>query len=234
MIKIPDQCKNCLNMNLRECICTIYEHLPGEYERETVESCPSFLDRGSTDQLSALVKYIDEDPDLEVNRALEAAVNRILSGYEEKFKVMVIGVARRKIKSIVRMVDITDKLLDRLSDDSELQNMTASQSLRLLSELNYSVNNDLSFIMKLIQPDSTFKDIQVYLDARQQTLYSNGASPATESKAEGIINNLSSTSREKIRDAFEILLRNIEPDDNKPFIVDKEVLEEAGEDVEKV
>jgi len=234
MRKIPEQCRNCLNMNLKDIICSNYEHLPGEYGREDVETCPAFLDRGNTDQLDMLVKYIDEDPDDLVNRSLETAINRILNGYEDKFKVMVIGVARRKIKSIVRMVDITDKLLDRLSNEEELQNMTASQSLRLLSELNYSINNDLSFIMKLIQPDSTFKDIQVYLDARQQTLYANGASPATESKAESIISNLSSTSREKIRDAFEMLLRNVEPEEPVPFSISEEVVEEVGDEIDKL
>lgn len=224
--RIPEQCRGCLNMTVSTGLCTLYEQLPGEYGREDVLSCPSYLDAAKDDQLTILAKYIDDDTDGIVSQALERAVNKIMGGYQEKFKIMVVGVARRKIKAIIRMVDVIDNLLDKLSSTEELQNMTANQSLRLLSELNASVNSDLSFIMKLIEPDSTFKDIQTFIDARQINV--NGASPATNATADQIL-QLSSTSRDKIRDAFDMLLRNIEPDSSSPVTLPEEEVREVME-----
>lgn len=211
--RVPEQCRSCLNFSFSESLCRIYEHLPGEYSRKDVTSCPSFLDRAKEDQLTTLARYIDEDPDEVVTKSLERAIGNILDGYQDKFKVMVVGIARRKIKAIVRMVDVIDRLIDKLSDDAQLQSMSANQSLRLLSELNASVNNDLSFIMKLISPDSTFKDIQAYIDNRQINI--NGTSPETSKRVDDIL-SMSSTSREKVREAFDALLYNLEPMTSDP------------------
>ena len=85
--------------------------------------------------------------------------------------------------------------------------MTPSQIIRLLSDLNLSVNNDLSFIMKLLNADSDIKDIQTYIDNRSINI--NGSSEATEIKAEEIL-KMSGTSRDKIREAFDSILHNID------------------------
>lgn len=206
---IPSQCKLCLNFDLEESICKHYEELPGEGDRKDVKDCTSFFARSKEDDLKLLAEYIDEDKDRVVETRIEEAVSSVLDGYDTKFKVMVVGIARRKIKAMVKMVDIIDILLNRLADidDSTVNDMTPGQIIRLLSELNTSVNNDLSFIMKLVQPDSDLKDLQVYID--NKTLNINGSTPATEMKTEEIL-KLTGTSRDKIRDAFEALLNNID------------------------
>lgn len=206
---IPSQCKLCLNFDLEDSICKHYEELPGEGDRKDVKDCTSFFARSKEDDLKLLAEYIDEDKDRVVETRIEEAVSSVLDGYDTKFKVMVVGIARRKIKAMVKMVDIIDILLNRLADidSSTVDNMTPGQIIRLLSELNTSVNNDLSFIMKLVQPDSDLKDLQVYID--NKTLNINGSTPATEMKTEEIL-KLTGTSRDKIRDAFEALLNNID------------------------
>jgi hypothetical protein len=206
---IPSQCKLCVNFNLEDCICKHYEELPGEGDRRDIKDCPSFFARAKEDDLKLLAEYIDEDKDKLVEQRIDEAVNTILQGYDTKFKVMVVGIARRKIKAMVKMVDIIDILLNKLADidDKTVQGMTPGQTIRLLSELNASVNNDLSFVMKLVQPDSDLKDLQVYIE--NKTLNINGTTPATEMKTEEIL-ELTGTSRDKIRDAFEALLNNIE------------------------
>ena len=204
---IPKQCLNCMQLSREEGICSIYEHLPGEFGRENVTDCPSFLDRNQEKELSLLVKYIDEDKDHLVEASITKAVNNILSGYEEKFKIMVVGVARRKIKAMVKMVDIIDTLLDKLADRESLDNMTSGQTIRLLSELNSSINNDLTFIMKLVNPDTQFRDLQAWIDARS-VININGTSPTTEMKTDEIL-KMTGVSRDKVRIAFDALLNNI-------------------------
>lgn len=205
--KIPEQCKMCAQWNSEESICKVYESLPGEYGREEVTDCPSFYEAGRGDELRLLAEYIDEDPDHLVEQRINAVVSRIINGYEEKFKIMVVGIARRKIKSMIKMVDIIDILLEKLSDRNTLDEMSPHQTLRLLSELNSSINSDLAFIMKLVNPDTKLHDLQLWIDARS-VINTNGASIETELKSEEIL-SMTSTSRENIRNAFEALLQNI-------------------------
>lgn len=211
---VPEQCRLCINFNSDEMICKNYDFLPGEGDRSDVKDCQSFIDKESRDNenLRVLADYIKEDKDGLVEQRIQEAVTNILDGYENKFKVMVIGIARRKISGMVKMVDIIDILLNKLSDinDETVQDMTPGQILRLLSELNASVNNDLAFIMKLIQPDSNLKDIQAYIDNRHINI--NGASAATELKADEIL-KLTGTSRDKIREAFDAILHNVDVSD---------------------
>ena len=204
---IPTQCLECMQFSRDEGVCSIYEHLPGEFGREEVTDCPSFLDRSQEKELSMLVKYIDEDKDHLVEASITKAVNNILSGYEEKFKIMVVGIARRKIKAMVKMVDIIDTLLDKLADRESLDNMTSGQTIRLLSELNSSINNDLTFIMKLVNPDTQFRDLQAWIDARS-VINVNGSSVTTELKSDEIL-KMTGVSRDKVRLAFDALLNNI-------------------------
>lgn len=208
---IPTQCLECMQFSRKESVCSIYEHLPGEFGREEVTDCPSFLDRSQEKELSMLVKYIDEDKDHLVEASITKAVNNILSGYEEKFKIMVVGIARRKIKAMVKMVDIIDTLLDKLADRESLDNMTSGQTIRLLSELNSSINNDLTFIMKLVNPDTQFRDLQAWIDARS-VINVNGASVTTEVKSDEIL-KMTGVSRDKVRIAFDALLNNIAKED---------------------
>lgn len=207
-----DQCKLCLNFDARNKTCKQYDELPGEGSRIHVIDCPAFLDMTKENDLKLLAQYIDEDEDKLIEQAVTKVVDRVLKGYEDKFKVMVVGIARRKIQAMVKMVDIIDILLSRLSDlnTNMLEDLNSSQVIRLLSELNSSVNNDLSFIMKLLSPDSQLKDLQVYIDQRSVNINSNGASPATEVKAEHLL-KIAGVSRDKIRDAFDALLHNLEP-----------------------
>jgi ABC-type antimicrobial peptide transport system ATPase subunit len=167
------------------------------------------LDLAKSNDLKLLSEYIDEDQDKLIEQAVTRVVGRVLDGYEDKMKVMVVGIARRKIKAMVKMVDIIDILLGRLSDlnTNMLEDLNSSQVIRLLSELNGSINNDLGFIMKLVSPDSDLKDLQVYIDQRQVNV--NGSSAATEVKAEQIL-QMTGVSRDKIRDAFDALLNNID------------------------
>lgn len=221
-MNLPPQCAECLNYKTSESRCSIHDYLVGEGNRAHVKECPSYLPRTeSGDSLKLLAEYIDQDADGLVAKSLENAIDKILTGYNEKFKLMVIGVARRKIKSIVKMVDIVDRLLDRVSDDN--LDLTASQSIRLLSELNNSINTDLSFIMKLVQPDSTFQDIQMYFDQRTQILNTNGASPTTNNAASKIL-ELTGTSRENVRAAFDVVLKSLESSrvSAEPVVVDSE------------
>lgn len=225
MSKVPDQCKLCANFTEEEGICSIYEMLPGEYDRKDVKDCPSFFESNQEEELKALAKYIDEDPDHIVEASLMNVVNKVVSGYEDKFKIMVVGVARRKIKAMVRMVDIIDSILERLSRNAVLEDMSNSQMIRLLSELNYSINNDLTFIMKLVNPDSTLRDLQVWLDARS-VINVNGASDLTEKKSEEIL-NITNVSRDKIRDAFDAILNNIKVEGvEEEHVATEEELEE--------
>ena len=207
MPKIPDQCLLCSNLNAEEGLCKVYEFLPGEYGRESVKECPSFYEKNQDEELKILAQYIDEDKDHLIESSLTNVVNRILEGYEEKFKIMVVGIARRKIKAMIKMVDIIDVVLEKLSESSTIDVMSSGQMIRLLSELNYSINNDLTFIMKLVNPDSTLKDLQLWIDARS-VVNVNGASKETEMKTEEIL-SLTNVSRDKIRDAFESILHNI-------------------------
>lgn len=226
MKEIPSQCRLCVNFNIEESLCNIHEQLPGEYGRENVVNCPSFLERGTkeADDLKFLIEYIDEDPDSTVEAAINKAVNRILSDYENKYKVMIVGIARRKIKSIIKMVDIVDAVLDRLGEEQILSGMAPSQAIRLLSELNSSMNSDLSFIMKLVNPDTKLQDLQLWIDNRSINI-DTGSSPATDMKAEEIL-KLSGASRDKIRDAFDALLHQI---NNNEDVIDV-VEQEEGED----
>lgn len=209
MKDIPSQCKLCINFDKESMLCNIHEQLPGEYGREAVKDCPSFLEEGTkdADDLRLLMQYVDEDPDSQVEASISKAVDRILSDYENKYKIMIVGIARRKIKSIIKMVDIIDAVLDKLGKEDTLSNMGPSQAIRLLSELNQSVNNDLTFIMKLVNPDTKLQDLQMWIDARSVVNVS-GVSQATDLKADEIL-KLSGASRDKIRDAFDALLHQI-------------------------
>lgn len=224
-MNIPSQCLECLNYKTSELRCSIYDYLVGEGDRADVKDCPSVLKRGEEDSLKLLAKYIDDDADGVVEQSINQAVDRILKGYSNKFKVMVIGVARRKIKSVIKMTDIVDRLLDRVSSD-EL-NLTASQSIRLLSELNNSINTDLAFIMKLVQPDSTFQDIQMFFDQRTVNIQANGSSAGVNKVSDDIM-RLTSTSRENIRGAFNILLNTLQSEraGTEPVEVSQDFIEE--------
>lgn len=226
---VPSQCKLCMNFNEEESLCRVYEQLPGEYGREDIKECSSFIERGTkeSDDLSLLIKYMEEDEkgQLVLEESVSKAVDRILSDYENKYKVLIVGIARRKIKSIIKMVDIIDTVIDRLGEYETLSNMAPSQAIRLLSELNHSVNNDLTFIMKLVNPDTKLQDLQMWIDARSVTV--NGASPVTDMKADEIL-KMSGASRDKIRDAFDALLHQVASDDNIE-IVDIEELEKDEE-----
>lgn len=226
MIKIPSQCKLCVNFDEDEELCRIHEQLPGEYGREDVTDCPSFLERGTkdADDLKLLLQYVDEDPDQAVEASISKAVDRILSDYENKYKVLIVGIARRKIKSIIKMVDIVDVILDRLGGEDTLANMAPSQAIRLLSELNHSMNNDLTFIMKLVNPDTKLAELQMWIDNRSVTV--NGSSPATDMKADEIL-KMSGASRDKIRDAFDALLHQIGSNDDELIeVVDTEEIDD--------
>lgn len=224
MPKVPSQCKLCINFDQEDSLCLIHEQLPGEYGREDVTDCPSFIERGTkdADDLQLLLQYVDEEPQA-LENSVSKAVDRILSDYETKYKVLIVGIARRKIKSIIKMVDIIDSILDRLGQQEALANMAPNQALRLLSELNHSMNNDLTFIMKLVNPDTKLADLQMWIDARSVNI-NNGASSTTEMKADEIL-NLTGASRDKIRDAFDALLHQIDKGDG---IID--VVEEVDPD----
>jgi hypothetical protein len=227
MSKVPSQCKLCVNFNESEELCRIHEQLPGEYGREDVKDCPSFLEKNTkdADDLNLLLKYVDEDPDQVVEANISEAVDRILSDYENKYKVLIVGIARRKIKSIIKMVDIVDSILDKLGEEETLADMAPSQAIRLLSELNHSMNNDLTFIMKLVNPDTKLSELQMWIDARSVTV--NGSSPATDMKADEIL-RMSGASRDKIRDAFDALLHQIGSEEDLIDIVDAEEIEDEG------
>lgn len=212
---IPSQCKLCTNFNADESLCSIYEQLPGEFGREDITDCPSFFEAGTKaeDDLKLLIQYMDEDPDSKVEQSISCAVDRILNNYEMKYKVMIVGIARRKIKSIIKMVDIVDVVLNKLSSEETLSDMSSGQAIRLLSELNQSVNNDLAFIMKLVNPDTQLKDLQMWVDARSVINLNNGSSEATDAKAEEIL-KLSGASRDKVRDAFDALLHQLDNSDD--------------------
>lgn len=222
-MNIPSQCKICVNFDQDEYLCRIHEQLPGEYGREDVKDCPSFLESGTkdADDLNLLLKYIDEDPELEVEKSISNAVDRILSDYETKYKVMIVGIARRKIKSIIKMVDIVDSVLDKIGNSTIINDMAPSQAIRLLSELNHSMNNDLTFIMKLVNPDTKLSDLQMWIDARSVNI-NTGSSPATDMKADEIL-RLSGVSRDKIRDAFDALLHQIDTSDDVDITAGGEV-----------
>ena len=215
--KVPDQCNCCINFDKEEMICKHYDTLPGEYGREDVEECPSFYAEDKSEELALLVKYIDEDPDMLVEKRLEEVVSKIVSGYEEKFKIMIVGVARRKIKSMVRMVDIIDTLLEKLSIAVKEDSLTTNQTLRLLSDLNSSINNDLTFIMKLVNPDTQLRDLQMWVDARS-VINVNGTSKETEVKTDEIL-KMTGASRDKVREAFDALLNRIPTDEDETMDV---------------
>lgn len=227
MNSIPSQCKICINFNKEESLCSIHEQLPGEYGRENVVDCPSFIEAGTkdADDLKLLLEYVDEDP-AQLDESISRSVDRILNDYETKYKVLIVGIARRKIKSIIKMVDIVDSVLDRLSEENIVSEMAPSQAIRLLSELNHSMNNDLTFIMKLVNPDTKLADLQMWIDARSVVNVA-GSSPATEMKADEIL-KLSGASRDKIRDAFDALLHQVGTveGDDMIEVVDREELED--------
>lgn len=229
MVKVPDQCKLCTNFNLENSTCSLYEMLPGEYSREDVKECPAFCDNGQEQEseLRILAKYIDEDKDHLVETRIREVVNRIVQGYDEKFKIMIVGIARRKIKAMVRMVDIIDSVLDRLSNTATLEDMTNAQMIKLLSELNYSINNDLTFIMKLVNPESTLRDLQLWIDARS-VINVEGSSKETVQKADEIL-AITNVGRDKIRDAFDAILNNIKVEGvEEEHIVTEEDTEELN------
>lgn len=226
MPNIPSQCKLCTNFNAAEELCKIHEQLPGEFGREDVTDCPSFIEAGTKDatDLNLLLEYIDEDPNSEIEIGISKIVDRILNNYETKYKVLIVGIARRKIKSIIKMVDIVDTVLDKLGDSETIAEMGTSQSIRLLSELNHSINNDLTFIMKLVNPDTKLADLQMWIDARSVVNVS-GSSVATVEKADEIL-KLSGSSRDKVRDAFDTLLHQLNKDDEDSIkVVDPEELD---------
>lgn len=224
MATIPHQCNICASFNIQESICKIYEQLPGEYGREDVTDCASFIERGSkeSDDLKMILSYIEEDPTA-LEQSISAAVDRILQDYEMKYKVFIVGMARRKIKSIIKMVDIVDSVLDKLGQEELLSGMGPAQAIRLLSELNNSMNNDLTFIMKIVNPDTKLQDLQMWIDARTNINIS-GSSAATEDKAEEIL-RLSSGSREKVREAFESLLIQIKGDEEVEVLSQEDILD---------
>lgn len=225
-MNIPEQCLLCNNFNQDDSLCSIHEQLPGEYGREEVKNCPSFLEKNSkdADDLKILMQYVDEDPNSQIETGISKVVDRILSDYENKYKVLVVGIARRKIKSIIKMVDIVDSVLDKLGEEQIVKDMAPSQAIRLLSELNHSMNNDLTFIMKLVNPDTKLADLQMWIDARSVNV-NTGSSPATDMKAEEIL-KISQTSRDKIRDAFDALLNQIEKESDEVIeVVEQEEIE---------
>lgn len=227
MKRVPSQCNICLNFDKETLLCKIHEQLPGEYGREDVKDCPSFLEEGTkdADDLKLLMQYIDEDPTCQIEENISKAVDRILADYENKYKIMIVGIARRKIKSIIKMVDIIDAVLDKMNSET-IAEMAPSQAIRLLSELNSSVNNDLTFIMKLVNPDTKLQDLQMWIDARS-VINISGSSKTTDMKADEIL-KLSGASRDKIRDAFDALLHQIDTGDDLI-----EVVEVEGEDNEE-
>ena len=79
--------------------------------------------------------------------------------------------------------------------------------------------------MKLVNPDTKLSELQMWIDARSVTV--NGSSPATDMKADEIL-KMSGASRDKIRDAFDALLHQIENDDNIIDVVDTEETEDEG------
>ena len=220
---VPSQCLICINFNKDESLCRIHEQLPGEYGREDVKDCPSFLEAGTknADDLNLLLQYIDEEPQA-LDQSISRAVDSILNDYENKYKVLIVGIARRKIKSIIKMVDIVDSVLDKLGEPGIVSGMAPTQALRLLSELNHSMNNDLAFVMKLVNPDTKLADLQMWIDARSVNV-NTGSSPATDMKADEIL-KMSGASRDKIRDAFDALLHQIDSGDIVEVSA-KEVLE---------
>lgn len=226
MNKIPSQCKICTNFDIEESLCKIYEQLPGEYGREDILDCPSFLEKNTkeADDLSLLLQYMEESPTEAIEERISLAVDRILSDYEMKYKVLIVGIARRKIKSIIKMVDIVDVVLDKLGERDTLTDMAPSQAIRLLSELNHSMNNDLAFIMKLVNPETKLQDLQMWIDARSVVNVNNGSSQATDMKADEIL-RMTGASRDKIRDAFDALLHQINSTDDTIPVVEQEEIE---------
>ena len=226
MMKIPSQCKLCSNFNKEESLCRIHEQLPGEYGREDVKDCPSFLEDTPKNEndLNMLLKYIDEDPS-SLDDAISQAVDRVLSDYETKYKVLIVGIARRKIKSIIKMVDIIDVILDRLGDQETLSGMVPSQSIRLLSELNHSMDNDLAFIMKLVNPDTKLIELQTWIDARSVNI---GTNTPESSMNPFELTKLSGSSRDKVRDAIDSLLHQAysNSDDEMIEVVEHEEIED--------
>ena len=227
MREVPSQCKLCVNFDREEELCRIHEQLPGEYGREDVKDCPSFIEEGTkdADDLNLLLKYVDEDPVGQVEESLSKVVDKILNNYETKYKVLIVGIARRKIKSIIKMVDIVDQVLDKLGERELIADMAPSQAIRLLSELNSSINNDLTFIMKLVNPDTKLQDLQMWIDARSVVNIDSGASSSTEMKAEEIL-KLSGASRDKIRDAFDSLLHQLDTKDDEIDVVEQQEVDD--------
>lgn len=217
---VPSQCRICYNWNKETCLCSIHEQLPGEYGRENVKECPSFIENNTkdADDLRLLLQYMDEDPDNQLEENISRAVDRIVNEYENKYKILIVGIARRKIKSIIKMVDIVDQVLDKLGGEDIISDLTTNSAIRLLSELNHSMNNDLTFIMKLVNPDTKLQDLQMWIDARS-VVNMSGSSPATEMKADEIL-KLSGASRDKIRDAFDALLHQIDSSDDMLEVVE--------------
>ena len=207
---IPKQCLECVSFNLSDSLCRIYEQLPGEYGREDITDCPSFVGKGTKDgdDLKLLVQYMEEDAGQKVlEEKVSAVVSRILDNYESKYKILIVGIARRKIKSLIKMVDIIDTVLEKLSDPTLLEDMAPSQAIRLLSELNHSINNDLSFIMKLVDPSSKLDEMQTFIDKMSihNTInIQNNVSDHKDTMSQLL--NLSATSRERVRDVFDSLL----------------------------
>lgn len=229
MKAVPSQCRICLNFDKETNFCKIHEQLPGEYGREEVTDCPSFVEEGTkdADDLKLLLQYVDEDPESQIEESISKAVDRIVSNYENKYKIMIVGIARRKIKSIIKMVDIIDAVLDKLNAKELIDGMAPSQAIRLLSELNHSMNNDLTFIMKLVNPDTKLQDLQMWIDARSVVNIS-GSSQSTDMKADEIL-KLSGASRDKIRDAFDALLHQISSnEDDMIEVVESEEIVDEG------
>jgi len=186
-------------------MCNVHEQLPGEYSRENVSDCPEFTETNNMDKDIILRDYLDDDEG--IANTVKLIVDKILVGYEEKFKVMLIGIARKKIKSILTMTDMIDNILDRLN--ARVEDMNTTQYIRLLSELNISVNNDISYIMKLVSTANNPKDITALFMSNNNVINLNsGSSPTTDIKASDML-SISSASRDKIRDAFDAILNNV-------------------------
>ena len=135
-------------------------------------------------------------------------------------------VENQAAKEVVTTAEKEEKVVvvlssDKMGNSTIINDMAPSQAIRLLSELNHSMNNDLTFIMKLVNPDTKLSDLQMWIDARSVNI-NTGSSPATDMKADEIL-RLSGVSRDKIRDAFDALLHQIDTSDDVDITAGGEV-----------
>ena len=209
--KIPDQCLQCARFDIEAKICRQGQDLCTTKDLNA-EACELFVNK-ELDELRLLTLYVREkEAGREVNDEVSKAVDNVLSGYDRKLQLYILGVARRKVKQMTSMVDLTDMLLEDLTDldKATISTMTASQKIRLLSELNNSVNKDLSLLMQILQAGDDLEQLQINLT--QNNLMVNASSQETNDIADEML-ELGGASRDKIRRAFNSILHQIEQED---------------------